>query len=195
MLNGALGYLISTFSFFLPFVFHFFTFIIFHFCSCFFQFFDFFIFLLLFQFFNFSFFQFFPIFSCFFFSFFVGGCHPVVPTHRSAHCAIHHSQDGTAAQHRVGTLMAHHPAWMSHHPSGSRQDTHGALGPSTTGGRGWLIDTHEHMVAEHATDNTWVARSHSHSTRNKCREHHKVRQHIFFFFIFFMFHFFAKFFY
>ena len=31
--------------------------------------------------------------------------------------------------HRVGARMTHHLAWMGHHPSGSRQDTHSTLDP------------------------------------------------------------------
>ena len=58
-------------------------------------------------------------------------------------CACH--DDATQAQHRVGALMSHHP-----HPSGSRHPRH--TGAVTTGGRGWLDRTHEHMVPEHATN-------------------------------------------
>ena len=33
-------------------------------------------------------------------------------------------EDGSTSQHKsaVGALMVHHPVWMSHHTSGSRQD-------------------------------------------------------------------------
>ena len=48
--------------------------------------------------------------------------------HTSAHDHSNKHDNTTAPNARVGALMAHHPAWISHHPSGSRQDTHGTLG-------------------------------------------------------------------
>ena len=45
----------------------------------------------------------------------------------------------TNAQHaRVGALTIHHADWIDHHPSGSRQDTHGTTEPAQWEGRGWL---------------------------------------------------------
>ena len=38
--------------------------------------------------------------------------------------------------------MAHPPAWMIHHPSGSWQDTHGTLGPVRGEAGGGSQDAH-----------------------------------------------------
>ena len=82
----------------------------------------------------------------------------------SLHTRAHdHSTTTTIRQHqltRVCALVAHHPAWMSHHPSGSWKDTHGTLGPVRGEAVGGSQDAHTaqevhgtrmtlNMVAEH----------------------------------------------
>ena len=61
-------------------------------------------------FFIFSFFSFFSFF--FFLSMDIALC----ASARASSLRIHQAHDDAAAQHRVGVLMAHRPAWTSHHP-------------------------------------------------------------------------------
>ena len=46
-------------------------------------------------------------------------------------------QPTTVQQNRVGALVTHHPAWMSHHTSGSRQGHPRYSGAQQWEGRGW----------------------------------------------------------
>ena len=60
---------------------------------------------------------------------------------------------------RVGAVTIHHPDWMDRHPSGSPQDTHGALRPVRGEALGGSSHVHRarhqvyphNMVAEHGT--------------------------------------------
>ena len=48
---------------------------------------------------------------------------------------------------RVGALTIHHPDWMDRHPSGSRHDTHGTLGPV----RGEAVGCSAHLTGTSPT--------------------------------------------
>ena len=93
-------------------------------------------------------------------------------------CRMRVPRRRNTSHHRVGALMSHHP-----HPSGSRHPRH--TGAVTTGGRGWLDRTHEHMVPEHATNThepETDTRSYKHGFGDPCawwrsvlRSHNRTR--------------------
>ena len=67
-------------------------------------------------------------------------------TIQRVHAARRTSTRPRATHNSVGALTIHHPDWMDRHPSGSRQDTHGTLGPFA--GRPWV------GVAQHTSQST-----------------------------------------
>ena len=68
-----------------------------------------------------------------------------VCTQRDAQAHDHDETDNNSHA-RVGAMTIHHPDWLDRHPGGSRQDTHGTLGPV----RGCAVGGSTHLT-EHVT--------------------------------------------
>ena len=74
---------------------------------------------------------------------------------------------------RVGAMTIHHPDWMDRHPGGSRQDTHGSLGPV----RGWAVGgwliTH---LTEHVTKCNICTTSRKKTKKKKEKEEKRKKE-------------------
>ena len=75
---------------------------------------------------------------------------PCKPSHRHDQYSLSSVQFSAAQQKRVGALMAHHPAWMSHHTGGSRQGHPRYTGAHTVG-RPWVARSADQSAAARPT--------------------------------------------
>ena len=69
-------------------------------------------------------------------------------------------------QNRVGALVTHHPAWMSHHTSGSRQGHPRYTGAQQWEGRGWP----DQEISQSA--------AHRHTKRKSCLTDPDSKKHV-----------------